>query len=145
MASSILTLGFVAILSSFVVLQFAPEFSLKNSLYRTAVVCFAVECSLYFTYQVIIYPKFISALRHYPEAPVRPFAYPIQEVIIRIKHVSRAATSYSVTSCAHSENRLERPKRTGSKMSPTTVSSFTASSLMRSVSCLLLQKHWGRY
>ncbi|KAL9621780.1 MAG: hypothetical protein Q9160_003752 [Pyrenula sp. 1 TL-2023] len=56
-----------AAVGSFALIQFAPQYSVSNSVVWTAVSIFILESLAYELYDVIIYPKFLSPLRHLPQ------------------------------------------------------------------------------
>lgn len=54
-------------MGSFALVQFAPQYSVSQSLIWTAVSIFILEWFVYELYDVIVYPKFLSPLRHLPQ------------------------------------------------------------------------------
>ena len=57
--------------SSFGHLRLAPQYSPSSYFVATFLLVFLVESIVAVTWQAIIWPRFVSPLRHLPEPPVR--------------------------------------------------------------------------
>lgn len=53
--------------TSLLLIKFAPEYSIRSSYFLTASVLFLAQWLIYGIYTVIIFPRFLSPLRHLPE------------------------------------------------------------------------------
>ena len=58
-----------SLLTSAALVRLAPEYSIRDSYFWTAIVLFFSQWLVYGTYAIVIYPRFISPLRHLPSPP----------------------------------------------------------------------------
>jgi len=50
--------------------QYAPEYLLFGSVFATAITLFVLQVLALLAYKIVIYPNFLSPLRHLPSPPV---------------------------------------------------------------------------
>jgi len=60
----------VAIFISVVLNRYAPAYTASNSIIGTAAALFVLLQLSWTSYTVLVYPRFVSPLRHLPQAPV---------------------------------------------------------------------------
>ena|SRR2546423_9509792 len=60
-----------SLIASVLLVNFAPHYSVHKSYPWTAAVLFLCQWIIYGVYTVVIYPRFISPLRHLPQPKVR--------------------------------------------------------------------------
>ncbi|KAL2422000.1 Cytochrome P450 monooxygenase FUM15 [Exophiala dermatitidis] len=58
-----------SLLASFLLVKYAPEYTILRSYTWTASAIFVLCCLVYFTYSLTIYPRFVSPLRDLPTVP----------------------------------------------------------------------------
>ena len=68
--SSPIVLAGVAGLATFLTVHHIPEYVPIGSTTLTFIACFTALVTLSLTYSIILYPKFLSPLRHLPTPPV---------------------------------------------------------------------------
>jgi hypothetical protein len=59
-----------SLIASVLLVKYAPDYSINESYPWTAVVLFLSQWIVYGLYAVVIYPRFISPLRHLPQPKV---------------------------------------------------------------------------
>jgi hypothetical protein len=59
-----------SIASSVLLVHLAPEYSVGGSYTWTAIPLFLLQWLVYGVYSVVLYPRFVSPLRHLPSPPV---------------------------------------------------------------------------
>lgn len=60
-----------SVVSSVLLVNFAPQYSICQSYYWTAITVFLSQCLVYVVYAVVIYPRYLSPLRDLPMPKVR--------------------------------------------------------------------------
>jgi len=64
------TLLLIATFASIVLNRYTPAYTVFNSILATAAVLFVALQLSWTSYTVLVYPRFLSPLRHLPQAPV---------------------------------------------------------------------------
>lgn len=64
-------LFYLCIAAGFAISHYAPQYAIQNSFLLTTLTLFSVLLVPKLAYDAIIYPKFLSPLRHLPTPPVR--------------------------------------------------------------------------
>ncbi len=62
-----------SVATAFLVVKLAPQYSIWGSFFLTATLLFCCQWLIYGIYAVIVYPRFLSPLRHLPEPPGSSF------------------------------------------------------------------------
>lgn len=63
-------LSVVSLLGAFTLVKLYPQYSINESILATSLTFLSFTFTLWFSWNVILYPKFFSPLRHLPEPAV---------------------------------------------------------------------------
>jgi len=61
----------ISVAGVFSLYQYAPEYLLFGSVIATVITLFVLQVLVLLTYKIVIYPNYLSPLRHLPSPPVR--------------------------------------------------------------------------